>query len=94
MVYVVVRVVTQTQPRSTGKTKLTKELVELILDKVGECDANCLDYMYEIGKPLDFNVYGECLDNCVAEISRKLNVPIEKIYEIVREAKIEPIRWW
>ncbi len=79
--------------KSMGKTKLTREMVELILDMVNECDANCLDYMHDVGK-LDFNVYGKCMDNCIAEISRKLNIPIEKIYEIVREAKIEPMRWW
>jgi hypothetical protein len=76
-----------------GKTKLTREMVELILDMVNECDANCLDYMYDVGK-LDFNVYGKCMDNCIAEISRKLNIPIDKIYEIIREVEIEPMRWW
>jgi hypothetical protein len=78
----------------TGKTKLTREVVELILDMVGDCDANCLDYMYDVGKPLDFNVYGKCMDNCIAEISKKLNIPIEKIYKIIRDVEIEPMRWW
>jgi len=80
--------------KSTGKTKLTREMVELILDMVNECDANCLDCMYYVGKPLDFNVYGKCMDNCIVEISRKLNIPIDKIYEIIREVQIEPMRWW
>ena len=76
-----------------GKTKLTREVVELILNMVGDCDANCLDYMYDVGKPLDFNVYGKCMDNCIAEISKKLNIPIEKIYKIIRDVEIEPMRW-
>ena len=80
--------------KTTGKTKLTREVVELILNMVGDCDANCLDYMYDVGKPLDFNVYGKCMDNCIAEISKKLNIPIEKIYKIIRDVEIEPMRWW
>jgi len=76
------------------KNQLTREMVELILDMVGECDANCLDYMHDVEKPLDFNVYYKCMDSCVSEISRKLNIPIEKIYKIIRDVRIEPLRWW
>ena len=82
----------------TGKPQVVSmkayDMVELILDMVGDCDANCLDYMYDVGKPLDFNVYGKCMDNCIAEISKKLNIPIEKIYKIIRDVEIEPMRWW
>jgi hypothetical protein len=81
------RMASQTQPK-TGR--LTRKTIRKIIDEIDECDAYCLDHMYEVGRPLDPNLYGECIDKCFLEISKKYNVPIEKIYEIDRTLAIEP----
>jgi len=82
------KMASQTQPRSKP---LSKEILRKIIDEMDECDANCLDYMYEVGHlPLDPDVYGKCIDECYHKISEKYNVPIEKIYEIDRTLGIEP----
>lgn len=81
--------VIQTRTKSTGK--LTRETIRKIIDEIDECDAYCLDYMYEVGRPLDPNLYGECIDKCFLEISKKYNVPIEKINEIERTLGIDPL---
>jgi hypothetical protein len=85
----------QTQPRSTGKNQrkskpLSKEVLRAIIEEMDECDADCMDYVYEVGRPLDPNLYGECISQCYRKISEKYNVPVEKIYEIDRTLGIEP----
>ena len=81
--------------KNTGKPQpktksLSKEVLRAIIDEMDECEANCLDHIYEVGHPLDPNMYGKCIDQCYLEISKKHNVPIEKIYEIDRKLGIEP----
>jgi hypothetical protein len=74
--------------KSTGK--FTRETIRKIIDEIDECDAYCLDYMYEVGRPLDPNLYGECISQCYHKVTEKYNVSIEKIYEIDRTLAIEP----
>jgi len=69
---------------------LSKEVLRAIIEEMDECDADCMDYVYEVGRPLDPNLYGKCMEQCYRKISEKYNVPVEKIYEIDRTLGIEP----
>ena len=72
--------VSQTQPRSTGKTQISRELFEQIMNEYGECDTKCFDSMLKAGK---VDVYIECMDKCIAEICRKFDIPIERLIEVL-----------
>ena len=66
--------------KSTGKTKLTRGLFELIMNEVGKCDTECFNSMLKVGKS---DVYVECMDKCIVEISRKFGIPYEKLIEVL-----------
>ena len=72
--------VSQTQPKSTGKTQISRELFELIMNEVGKCDTECFDSMLKVGKP---DVYAECMDKCIVEIGRKFGIPYERLIEVL-----------
>ena len=62
------------------QAQLTRELFELIMNEVGECDTKCFDAMRKVGKP---DVYVECMDKCIVEIGRKFGIPYEKLIEVL-----------
>ena len=68
-------------PMQTQKqTQLTRELFELIMNGVGKCDMECFDSVLKVGKS---DVYVECMDKCIVEISRKFGITYEKLIEVL-----------
>jgi hypothetical protein len=57
------------------------EVIQKIRDEIDDCGDYCVDYAYEVD---DDDAFEKCMDQCYREISEKYNVPIEKIYEIVK----------
>jgi len=69
-----------THMQKQKQTQLTRELFELIMSEVGKCDMECFDSMLKVGKS---DVYVECMDKCIVEISRKFGIPYEKLIEVL-----------
>jgi predicted DNA-binding protein len=93
--------VSQTQPKSTGKTtgetqtQIPREVIQKIMEEIEDCADFCVDYVYEV-EDVD---YGECEEQCLREISEEYNVPIEVIKEIVvgqpnEDEENEYYEWW
>jgi hypothetical protein len=57
------------------------EVIQKIRDEIDDCGDYCVDYAYEVD---DDDAFEKCMDQCYREISEEYNVPIEKIYEIVK----------
>jgi len=72
-----------------SEKRLSKELVKQVLNMVSDCDVKCWDE----GTPIDPTSFVNCVNDCCEEISRKLNIPVELICEIVRRAEMRPRRW-
>ena len=69
-----------THMQNQKQTQLTRELFELIMNEVGKCDTECFDSVLKVGKS---DVYVECMDKCIVEISRKFGIPYEKLIEVL-----------
>ena len=57
------------------------EVIQRIKDEIDDCGDFCVDYAYEVDED---DAFEKCVDQCYQEISKKYNVPMEKIMEIVR----------